>query len=76
MNGDYGYENEEIKAPTEQQIRKKKIVKKAAKKRRRSSFAFTQILAVLIVFLAFYLAISLFIAGSIYYSFNSTAKNT
>ena len=76
MNGDYGYENEEIKAPTEQQIRKKKIVKKAAKKRRRSSFAFTQILAVLIVFLAFYFAISLFIAGSIYYSFNSTAKNT
>lgn len=76
MNGDYGYENEEIKAPTEQQLRKKKIVKKAAKKRRRSSFAFTQILAVLIVFLAFYLAISLFIAGSIYYSFNSTAKNT
>ena len=52
------------------------IVKKSAKKRRRSSGAFTQILAVLIVFLAFYLAISLFIAGSIYYSFNSTAKNT
>ena len=52
------------------------IVKKAAKKRRRSSGAFTQILAVLIIFLAFYLIITLFIAGLIYYSFTSTAKNT
>ncbi len=52
------------------------IVKKAAKKRRRSSGAFTQILAVLILFLAFYLIITLFIAGLIYYSFNTTAKNT
>ena len=52
------------------------IVKKAAKKRRRSSGAFTQILAILIVFLAFYLVISLFVAGLIFYSFNSTAENT
>lgn len=52
------------------------IVRKAAKKRRRSSGAFTQLLAVLIIFLAFYLIITLFIAGLIYYSFNSTAKNT
>lgn len=52
------------------------IVKKAAKKRRRRRNKFAQIMAVLIVFLAFYLAISLFIALSIYYSFNSTAKNT
>jgi len=52
------------------------IVKKAAKKRRRRSSAASSILAVLIVFLAFYLVISLFIAGLIYYSFNSTAKNT
>ena len=52
------------------------IVKKAAKKRRRRRNKFAQIMAVLIVFLAFYLAISLFIALSIYYSFNTTAKNT
>ncbi len=80
MNDEYEHSEERVFEP-EQQPRKKpqgnkKIVKKAAKKRKRSSFAFTQILAVLIVFLAFYLAISLFIAGSIYYSFNSTAKNT
>ncbi len=56
--------------------KKAAIIKKAAKKRRRSSGAFTQILAILIVFLAFYLVISLFIAGLIYYSFNSTAENT
>lgn len=76
MNTEHGYENEQQATPTASSERKKKIVKKAAKKRRRSSFAFTQIVAVLIVFLAFYLAISLFIAGSIYYSFNTTAKNT
>ncbi len=52
------------------------IVKKAAKKRRRRRNKFAQIMAVLIVFLAFYLAISLFIVLSIYYSFNTTAKNT
>ncbi|MBQ8895695.1 MAG: hypothetical protein IKM32_03010 [Clostridia bacterium] len=52
------------------------IVKKAAKKRRRRKNKFAQAMAVLIVFLAFYLLISLFIAGLIYYSFNSTAKNT
>ncbi len=51
-------------------------VKKAAKKRRRSAGGGTQILAVFIVFLAFYLVITLFIAGLIFYSFNSTAKNT
>lgn len=55
---------------------RKKIVKKAAKKRKRSAGGFTQILAVLIVFLAFYLVISLFIVGLIYYSFNSAAENT
>lgn len=52
------------------------IVKKSAKKRRRSKGVFSQVMAVFIVFLAFYLAISLFIAVSIYYSFNSTAQNT
>lgn len=76
MNGDYGQENQPKQRQTRPQNGNKKIVKKAAKKRRRSSFSFTAFLAVFIVFLAFYLAISLFIAGSIYYSFNSTAKNT
>ncbi len=56
--------------------RREQIVKKAAKKRRRSKSSFTQILAVLIVFLAFYLVITLFVGGLILYSFNSTAKNT
>ena len=63
-------ENESSKQKREQ------IVKKAAKKRRRSKSSFTQILAVLIVFLAFYLVITLFVGGLILYSFNSTAKNT
>lgn len=52
------------------------IVKKAAKKRRRRAGFASQLLAVFIVFLAFYLVITLFIAGLIFYSFNSTAKNT
>ena len=52
------------------------IVKKSAKKRRRSSGAFSQFFAVLILFLATYLVITLFIGGLIIYSFNSTAKNT
>lgn len=55
---------------------KEEIIKKAAKKRRRRKNKFAQIMAVLIVFLAFYLAISLFIALSIYYSFNNTIENT
>lgn len=55
---------------------KQEIIKSAAKKRRRRRNKFSQIMAVLSVFLAFYLAITLFIAGSIYYSFNATAKNT
>lgn len=76
MNGDYRQDNQPKQRQTRPQNGNKKIVKKAAKKRRRSSFSFTAFLAVFIVFLAFYLAISLFIAGSIYYSFNSTAKNT
>lgn len=37
---------------------------------------FTQALAYFIVFLAFYIVISLFVAGLIIYSFNDTAKNT
>ena len=56
--------------------RRQQIAKKAAQKRRRSKSSFTQILAVLIVFLAFYLVITLFVGGLILYSFNSTAKNT
>lgn len=55
---------------------KEAIAKKAAKKRRRSKSAFTQFLAVFIVFLAFYLVITLFVGGLILYSFYSTAKNT
>lgn len=65
-----------MKKTVEKNRPKDPIVRKAAKKRRRSSGAFTQLLAVLIIFLAFYLVITLFIAGLIYYSFNSTAKNT
>ena len=56
--------------------KKEAIAKKAAKKRRRSKNAFTQFLAVFIVFLAFYLVITLFVGGLILYSFYSTAKNT
>lgn len=55
-------------------VKKAKPVKK--KRRERESGRFTQILAILIVFLAFYLAFSLFIAGLILYSFNDTVENT
>ena len=77
-NYEYGEETTNIPQPTTRPKPKgnKKPIKKAPSKRKKSSFSFTQFLAVFIVFLAFYLAISLFIAGSIYYSFNSTAKNT
>ena len=75
MNGDQTHENQPIQQTPRTTGGNKKIVKKAAKKRR-SRFDFTKLLAVFIVFLAFYLAITLFIAGSIYYSFTSTAKNT
>lgn len=61
---------------TAQKKPKHPIVKKSAQKRRRRAGAASQILAVFIVFLAFYLVITLFIAGLIFYSFNSTAKNT
>ncbi len=50
--------------------------KKKPKKKKRGNGVFTQFLAVFIVFLAFYLVISLFIVGLIYYSFNDTAKTT
>ena len=76
MNGDYEYTEQTEQKPAPQKNPNKKIVKKAAKKRKRSSFVLSQFMAVLIVFLTFYFAIILFIAGSIYYSFNSTAKNT
>jgi hypothetical protein len=75
MNGDQTHENQPIQQSANAQSGNRKIVKKAVKKRR-SRFDFTKLLAVFIVFLAFYLAITLFIAGSIYYSFTSTAKNT
>jgi hypothetical protein len=71
MNENMPHDNAEA-----QNEQRKKTIKKAAKKRRRSKSSFTQILAVLIVFLAFYLIITLFVAGLIYYSFNSTADNT
>ena len=48
----------------------------AAKKRSKRRNKFAQLMAVFVVVLAFYLAITLFIVFSIYYSFNSTAKNT
>lgn len=55
----------------------KNVQKKQVKKKKRSSAGrFTSVLAVLIVFLAFYLGISLFVGGLIIYSFNDTAKNT
>lgn len=49
-------------------------VRKAKKKRRRAGSG-SAILAFLIVFLAFYLVISLAIAGFIYYSFKSSSVN-
>lgn len=54
-------------------INRAKAVKKSQKKRRRSGSA-SQIMAVLIVFLAFYLALSLLIAGFVIYSFNSSSN--
>ena len=68
-------ENRENK-PQAPKKAKHPMVKKSAKKRKRSAGSATQFLAVFIVFLAFYLVITLFIAGLIFYSFNSTAKNT
>lgn len=59
----------------EQTVKKPKPIKKPAKRRRESGM-FTQALAYFIVFLAFYIVISLFVAGLIIYSFNDTAKNT
>lgn len=75
MNGEQAHENQTEQRAQSTQSANKRIVKKAAKKRRRR-FDFSKFFAVLIVFLTFYLGISLFIAGSIYYSFTSTAKNT
>lgn len=59
----------------EQTVKKSKPIKKPAIRRRESGM-FTQALAYFIVFLAFYIVISLFVAGLIIYSFNDTAKNT
>lgn len=59
----------------EQTVKKPKPIKKPAIRRRESGM-FTQALAYFIVFLAFYIVISLFVAGLIIYSFNDTAKNT
>lgn len=59
----------------EQAVKKPKQIKKPTKKSR-SNGMFTQVLAYFIVFLAFYIVISLFVAGLIVYSFNETAKNT
>lgn len=60
---------------------KKKPVQKSAPKEQKkekkfNSGKFTSVLAVLIVFLAFYLGLSLFFGGLIIYSFYDTAKNT
>ena len=52
----------------------KKNIKKS-KKKRRSAVSGSAIIAFLIVFFAFYLAISLAIAGFLFYSFKSSSKN-
>ncbi len=67
------------KAVPKKQVREKpNAQKKKAKKakKRIKTGRFTSVLAVLIVFLAFYLGITLFIGGLIVYSFNDTAENT
>lgn len=46
------------------------------KKRRKSSGSSSQFFAVLIVFLAVYIVLSLFVAGLIYYSFNNTSDSS
>lgn len=58
-----------------QAVKKPRQTKKPIKKSRINGML-TQALAYFIVFLAFYIVISLFIAGLIIYSFNDTAKNT
>ena len=50
--------------------------KSGEKEEVRRNDAGTKILAFVIVLLGFYVVISLFIAGFVYYSFNDTAKNT
>ncbi|MBQ3230014.1 MAG: hypothetical protein IJO64_03280 [Clostridia bacterium] len=63
----------------EQAVKTAKPVKKPTKKpikKKRESGMFTQALAYFIVFLAFYIVITLFVGGLIIYSFNDTAKNT
>ncbi len=64
------------KKHTSDKALKAKKAKPVKKKRNGESGGFTQILAILIVFLAFYLAFSLFVAGLILYSFNDTVENT
>lgn len=62
----------------EQQTQMQKLTpkqKKAAAKKRRRKNSISAVLAVLIVFLAFYLALSLLIAGLILYSFYNTSEN-
>ncbi len=62
---------------TVNQPRRKPLPKKQPLKRKsRNSGAFTQFLAYFIVFLAFYIALSLLVGALIIYSFNDTAKNT
>ncbi len=62
----------------ERPVQKKPVSKKTPprKRKKRATGSGSQILAVLIVFLAFYLAFSLFIAAFVLYSFNDTAENT
>lgn len=66
--------NQAKNASREKDKPKKSSPKK--KKQKRSNGILSQGLAVVIVFLAFYLAFSLFVGGLILYSFNDTAENT
>lgn len=61
-------------------IQNEKAIKKSApnvqRRAKRSRINFTSVLAVLLVFLAFYFGLSLFFGGLIVYSFYDTAENT
>lgn len=66
----------QTKKPVAQKKPDQKNAPKTKKRERRGGGRFTSILAVLIVFLAFYLGLSLFFGGLIVYSFYDTADNT
>ncbi len=69
--------SEQTKKPNpKNRIAQKSAPQEVKSKRRHNSGKFTSLLAILIVFLGFYLGLCLFFGGLIVYSFYDTAENT